>query len=77
MIGRSVRFISDRAPCGKHVGGQRYQDSDDQGLALDNRTYKCGCRQLYYEFHDGSGLVRIIHHNGAVLTDEHRPERGG
>lgn len=77
MIGRVVRSIDERAPCGKRVGGRRYWDSDDQGLVLDNRTYDCGCRQLHYEFHDGSCLARVIHHNGTVLAEKHCPEYGG
>ena len=76
MVGTSIRFSSERAPCGKQVGGRQQQDSGGQGLVLDNRTYACGCRQVYREFHDGSGHARVIRHDGKVLMDEHSPERG-
>lgn len=76
MIGRSVRFSSERAPCGKQMGGRRHQDADSQGFILDNRIYACGCRQVYQQFHDGSGRARVIRHDGKVLVDERSPERG-
>lgn len=76
MVGRSVQFSSERAPCGKQMDGRRHQDSDCQGFILDNRTYTCGCRQVHQQFHDGSGRAQVIHHDGKVLMDEHSPERG-
>jgi ferredoxin len=29
------------------------------------------CRQVHRQFHDGSGRVRVIRHDGKVLVDEH------
>ena len=76
MVGRNVRFSSERAPCGKQMSGRRHQDVDSQGFILDNRTYACGCRQIHQQFHDGSGRARIIRHDGKILEDERSPERG-
>jgi hypothetical protein len=76
MVGRSVRFSSERAPCGKQKGGRRYRDADGEGFMLDNRTYACGCRQFHQQFHDGSGRARVVRHDGKVLVDERSPERG-
>lgn len=76
MVGSSIRFSNERAPCGKKMGGRWQQDADGQGLVLGNRTYACGCREVRQEFHDGSGRARIIRHDGKVLMDERSPERG-
>jgi hypothetical protein len=76
MVGRSVQFSSARAPCGKKMSGRRHQDADSEGFILDNWTYACGCHRLRQEFHDGSGRMRVIRHDGKVLIDERSPERG-
>jgi hypothetical protein len=68
--------MAEDAPCGRQVGGHRYRDSDDQGLVLDDLVYACGCRHIHHQFHDGSGRVRLIRHDGKVLMDECSPERG-
>lgn len=76
MVRRSVRFSSERAPCGRQMDGRWHQDADSEGFILDNRTYACGCRQVHRHFHDGSGRAQIIRHDGKVLVDERSPERG-
>jgi len=76
MVGRSVRFSSERAPCGKRMGGRRHVDGGSQGYILDNWTYACGCRRVHQQFHDGSGRAQTIRHDGKILVDERSPERG-
>jgi hypothetical protein len=76
MVGTSVQFTSERAPCGHLVGGQRHRDSDDEGLVIDDTTYACGCRTIHHEFHDGSVRNSVTRHDGKLLIDEHSPNHG-
>ncbi len=76
MVGRSIRFSSERSPCGKQMGVRRHHDADSHGFLLDNRTYACGCRHVHRQFHDGSGRTQVIRHDGKILVDERSPERG-
>lgn len=76
MAWTSVQFTAEDAPCGKLVTGRRRRDIDNHGLILENLTYACGCRYMYYQFHDGSGRARLVRHDGRVLMDERSPERG-
>lgn len=70
MVGNTIDFTEERAPCGRIVDGLRYQENDAAGLFVDKVTYACGCRRSRHEFHDGSMQIRIVRHDGAVLQDE-------
>jgi hypothetical protein len=70
MVGTSVPFSSERAPCGRRVAGSRHRESDDDGLSYDDMNYSCGCRHISHQFHDGSTRIRIIRHDGRVLLNE-------
>jgi hypothetical protein len=70
MMATKTLFESEKAPCGRIVGGERYRDRDDDGLVVDHLYYACGCRTLLDEFHDGSVHRRVVHHNGRVVADE-------
>ncbi|MGH7752161.1 MAG: hypothetical protein ACREN5_05050 [Gemmatimonadales bacterium] len=65
-----TRCTSEQAPCGRTVGGERYQDQDDQCLVADELFYACGCRSIRHEYHDGSVSRKVVHHDGTVLVDE-------
>ncbi|MCP3819095.1 hypothetical protein NLX86_13520 [Streptomyces sp. A3M-1-3] len=74
MVGNTIDFTEERAPCGRIVDGLRYQEEDAAGLFIDEVTYACGCRQVRREFHDGSVRVKTVRHDGTVLQDEHSAE---
>ena len=44
MAATSILFQSEKAPCGRIVEGEHFQDQDDEGLVTDNFYYACGCR---------------------------------
>lgn len=77
MAGNTIDFTDERAPCGRVVGGLRYQENDAAGLFVDKVIYACGCRRHHHEFHDGSVQVRTVRHDGTVLQDEHSAEHEG
>jgi hypothetical protein len=66
----TTRFTSARAPCGRFVDGESYQDSDEEALVTHELDYACGCRTIRHEYHDGSVACRTVHHDGTVLVDE-------
>ena len=70
MIATTAGFQRERAPCGRMIDGERYQDQDKEGLVSDDWYYACGCRSIRHEYHDGSVWRKLIRHDGAVLTDE-------
>ncbi|MFD7322598.1 hypothetical protein ACFV9D_16140 [Streptomyces sp. NPDC059875] len=74
MVGNTIDFTEERAPCGCIVDGLRYQEDDAAGLFIDRVTYACGCRQVRREFHDGSLRVRVVRHDGTVVLDERSGE---
>ncbi|WP_345043681.1 hypothetical protein [Streptomyces sannanensis] len=74
MVGNTIDFTEERAPCGLVVDGLRYQEDDAAGLFVEVTTYTCGCRRAIREFHDGSVHIRTVHHDGTVLLDEHSAE---
>jgi hypothetical protein len=39
VIGTRTPFTSERAPCGKQVGGSRYFEDDGSGIRCDDVTY--------------------------------------
>jgi hypothetical protein len=70
MVAVSTAFKSQRAPCGRMVDGESYQDQDDQGLVFRDLYYACGCRSVRHEYHDGSILCKVVHHDGTCMVDE-------
>ena len=62
-------FSSEKAPCGQLVEGERLRDRDEDSLITDEKFYKCGCKIIRHEYHDGSASRRVVHHNGKVLVD--------
>jgi hypothetical protein len=65
-----TRFEAARAPCGRTVNGESFQDQDDEILVTVELDYACGCRTIRHEYHDGSVACRIVNHDGRVLVDE-------
>jgi hypothetical protein len=77
MITESLHFSAEKAPCGKISDGTRHQEDDDEGLSVDDRKYRCGCRTIRHIYHDGSVRIRVIRHDGKVLSDEHSSDHDG
>ena len=63
-------FTSQQAPCGRLVGGNHFEDHDDEVVVTRGTVYACGCQSIRHEYHDGSVSLRIVRHDGRVLTDE-------
>lgn len=63
-------FLGQQAPCGRIVGGERYEDHDDEVIVTDEIFYACGCRTIDHQYHDGSVSRRVVRHDGRVLIDE-------
>ena len=76
MVGTKTHFTAERAPCGKIVAGDHYQDRDDYGLVLRGEYYECGCRRMYTEYHDGSVEVDVTRHDGKPAKPEVGPDHG-
>lgn len=76
MVGTSIRFTSEKAPCGKTVDGEHYRDEDAQGLLIHEQFFACGCRRTRQEYHDGSFHTTAVRHDGRVLADDFGPEHG-
>ncbi|MGI5143313.1 MULTISPECIES: hypothetical protein [unclassified Streptomyces] len=74
MVGNTIDFTEELAPCGRIVDGLRYQEDDAAGLVIDEVRYACGCHRVRREFHDGSVRVRTVRHDGVLLQDEHSGE---
>ena len=70
MAPGTTSFTSQQAPCGKMVDGECHEDHDDDGLIVNDVFYRCGCRTVRHEYHDGSMTRRVVHHNGHILVDE-------
>jgi hypothetical protein len=70
MTATSTSFKSERAPCGRLVDGDHYQDQDDEGMVTDHLHYACGCRSTRHDYHDGSTHRLVVRHDGKVLMDE-------
>jgi hypothetical protein len=63
-------FVSQKAPCGRSVGGHRYEDHDDEVVVTRETVFDCGCKSIQHEYHDGSVSWKVVRHDGRVLTDE-------
>ena len=74
MAANSTRFTSEKAPCGRIVDGEHFQDQDEQCLVSDEWFYDCGCRVIRHEYHYGSVSHRTTRHDGRVLEDEFEAE---
>jgi hypothetical protein len=70
------RFQTEKAPCGRVADGERSETQDEQGLITDLVAYACGCRRTREEYHDGSVCLRVVRHDGKVLTEEMTGEHG-
>jgi hypothetical protein len=70
MSATSTCFQSEKAPCGRLIDGEHYQEQDDESLVTDNWYYACGCRSIRHEYHDGSICLKVVRHDGAILVDE-------
>jgi hypothetical protein len=66
----NTSFKSKKAPCGRIVDGESYQDRDDDALLTEELDYSCGCRSIRHEYHDGSMSHKVVRHDGTVLVDE-------
>ena len=70
MAPATTSISSQEAPCGRIVAGECRHEEDDEGLMINDLFFACGCRNIRHEYHDGTFLQRIVHHNGRVLLDE-------
>jgi hypothetical protein len=61
--------ISEQAPCGAIIECEIYEDRDEEVLITQERCYSCGCMIVRHEYHDGSVALRVVHHDGTVLSD--------
>ena len=66
----NTSFKGKKAPCGRIVDGESYQDRDDDALLTEELDYACGCRSIRHEYHDGSMSNKVVRHDGTVLVDE-------
>jgi hypothetical protein len=70
MTATTTAFKGERAPCGRIVDGEHYQDGDEECLVTEQWYYGCGCRSTRHEYHDGSVCRKVVRHDGTVLADE-------
>jgi hypothetical protein len=66
----SGSFKDQKAPCGRTVDGEHFQDQDDETIVTQEIVYTCGCQSIKHEYHDGTVSTRIVRHDGVVLQDE-------
>jgi hypothetical protein len=69
MPATTIPFKSQKAPCGRIVDGETYEDQDLETLLTQELDYACGCRAIRHEYHDGSVSNKVVHHDGHVLVD--------
>jgi len=70
MAATKTSFVGQKAPCGRIVDGESYQDRDEDALLTEEMDYACGCRMIRHEYHDGSVSRKVVRHDGHVLIDE-------
>jgi hypothetical protein len=63
-------FTGQQAPCGRVVGGECYEDHDDDVVVTTETVYECGCKAINHQYHDGSVSRTVVRHDGRVLVDE-------
>ncbi len=73
MAPTKTSFVGQKAPCGRIVDGESYQDRDEEALLTEEMEYACGCRTIRHEYHDGCVSRKIVRHDGTVLLDELLP----
>jgi hypothetical protein len=64
------RLIGQKAPCGRIVDAESYEDRDEEALLTQELEYACGCRSIQHEYHDGTVSRKVVRHDGKVLVDE-------
>jgi membrane-bound inhibitor of C-type lysozyme len=70
MALRNATFKGQKAPCGRIVDGESYEDRDAEVMVTETLDYACGCRTIRHEYHDGSVSSKVVRHDGTVLIDE-------
>ncbi len=70
MAPTNTSFVGQKAPCGRIVDGESYQDRDEEALLTEEMDYACGCRTIRHEYHDGCVSRKVVRHDGTVLLDE-------
>ncbi|MGH7710243.1 MAG: hypothetical protein ACREOG_03110 [Gemmatimonadaceae bacterium] len=70
MAPTKTSFAGQKAPCGRIVDGESYQDRDEDALLTEEMDFACGCRVIRHEYHDGSVSRKVVRHDGSVLLDE-------
>lgn len=68
MVPTTVK--SEQAPCGRIVECEVFEDQDEEVLITQESSYACGCLIIRHEYHDGSVSLRVVHHDGTVLSDD-------
>ena len=63
-------FRGQKAPCGRIVDGENYEDHDDEVTVTRETVYTCGCQSIQHQYHDGSVSRRVVRHDGRVIVDE-------
>jgi hypothetical protein len=59
-----------KAPCGRIVDGESFEDQDEEIVVTREIDFACGCRSIRHEYHDGTVSERVVRHDGKVLVDE-------
>ena len=70
MACTTTRFTGAKAPCGRIVDGEVFQDEDEQAVVTCERDYDCGCRSIRHEYHDGSISCRAVRHDGRIVAEK-------
>jgi hypothetical protein len=76
MTGTRTPFAPETAPCGRKVGGERFDDDDGHGLLIRDQFYACGCSRIRHEYHDGSIHMAAVRHDGKRVHDQGEPDNG-
>jgi hypothetical protein len=63
-------FRGQKAPCGRIVDGEHFEDHDDEVTVTRETVYTCGCQSIQHQYHDGSVSRRVVRHDGRVIVDE-------
>ena len=63
-------FKGQKAPCGRIVDGENFDDQDEEVAVTKETVYTCGCQSIQHQYHDGSVSRRIVRHDGRVMVDE-------
>jgi hypothetical protein len=69
-VNQTGNFSNQQAPCGRIVDSEQYEDHDDDIVVTCEIDYKCGCRSIRREYHDGSISRKVVRHDGKILVDE-------